>query len=189
RSLDDLGDRAGSQAPRTWHEIQSVFEELYNGSAITKERYGLPTRVGVVRGLASEEAVLLRPKTVEALRQLGVIKLGIVTGRSDDDWRAVRDRIPLPPGLEVSTDAHGRKPEPLLLKRVLDNLGSKGFVHVGDTVDDVRMVQAYLPLKGSAVGHAVVCCEPEREAVFRALGVRHLLRDVNGLPAVLAALR
>ena len=183
RSLDELGARAGSRAPRTRAEIQMIFEELYNGSRVAAARYGLLPRLHIERGLEADETVLLRAETIDALRALGIIKFAVVTGRSADDWAQVADRIPLPRGIEVSTDTHGRKPDPLLLKRVLDNLGSKGFVAVGDTVDDVRMVTSYLPLKGSAEGYAVVRCEPDRESVFRVAGAKVFVRDVNELPS------
>lgn len=189
RSLDELRARASAGAPRSWEEVRAIFDEFYNGSAVSAARHGLAPRVGIERGLCAEESILLRPALVDALRGHGIAKFGVVTGRSDEDWAQVSGRIPLPPGTVVSTDAHGKKPDPLPLKRVLDLLGAKGFVAVGDTVDDVRMVKAYLPLKGSAPGVSVALCAADRESVFRDAGADRCVRSLDELPAVVVSVR
>lgn len=187
-SLAEHGRRAGARAPRTWEEVRGIFDELYGGTATAVARYGMPPRVHNPRGLCENEAVLLTPALVDTLRRLGVAKFGVVTGRSQAEWEAIATRVPLPPGTVVSTEAHGKKPDPEPLRRVVEALDARSFVAVGDTMDDLRMVQEYARLPGARAGLPVVLCPPEEEATYRAAGAVWFIRTVDGLAGVLRAL-
>ncbi len=187
-SLDEHGRRAGARAPRTWEEIRGIFDEYYGGTATAVARYGMPPRVHNPRGLCENEAVLLTPALVAELRSLGVAKFGVVTGRSQAEWEAIAARVPLPPGTVVSTEAHGKKPDPEPLRRVVEALDARLFVAVGDTMDDLRMVQKYARLPGARTGLPVVLCPPEEEATYRAAGAVWFIRELDGLPEVLRSL-
>jgi len=187
-SLEEHGRRAGVRAPRTWEEIRGIFDEHYSGTATAVARHGMPPRVHNPRGLCENEAVLLTPALVDALGRLGVSRFGVVTGRSQAEWDAIAARVPLPPGTVVSTEAHGKKPDPAPLRRALDALNARAFAAVGDTMDDLRMVQEYARLPGARPGLPVVLCPPEEEATYRAAGALWFIRTVDGLAEVLRSL-
>ena len=187
-SLEEHGRRAGARAPRTWEEIRGIFDEIYGGTATAVARYGMPPRVHNPRGLCENEAVLLTPALVAELRSLGVAKFGVVTGRSQAEWEAIAARVPLPPGTVVSTEAHGKKPDPAPLRRVVEALDACSFLAVGDTMDDLRMVQEYARLPGARPGLPVVLCPPEEEATYGAAGAVWFIRELDGLPGVLRSL-
>lgn len=182
-SLRELRERAGARAELTYVEVLGVFEEFYNGSAVATERYGMPARVGVARGLAENETIALRAALVDELRAIGVSKFGVVTGRVRADWEQVRARIPLPAGVAVATDEDGRKPDAAPLRKVVESLEAGEFVSVGDTLNDLRMVQAY------GRGHAVMLCAADEEDEYRAAGARLFIRSLDDLPAVIGSLR
>ncbi len=184
-SLEEHGRCAGTRAPRTWEEIRGIFDEIYGGTATAVARYGMPPRVHNPRGLCEEETVLLTPALVGELRSLGVAKFGVVTGRSRAEWEAIAARVPLPPGTVVSTEAHGKKPDPAPLRRVVEALDARSFLAVGDTMDDLRMVQQSARLPGARPGLPVVLCPPEEEATYRAAGALWFIREIGGLALVL----
>ena len=182
-SLGELRGRADPEAVLSYDEVRGVFEEHYNGTARAVERFGAEPRVNVVHRLADMETIQLSDGLLAELRVLGVTKFGVVTGRTLDDWEQVRARIPLPPETVVATDEDGRKPDPAALRAVVDRLGAVDFVSVGDTLNDLRMVQSL------GRGRAVMLCPAEDEASYRAAGCRLFIRRLADLPELVRSLR
>ena len=190
RTRDELARAAGPALRWSWEEVRGVFEELYNGSAVARERYGVEPRLNVARGLAADETVLVERRTLDDLAAIGISKLGIVTGRTAADFAQVRPRLPFDDTLAVVTDDDGRKPDPSLLARVLTTLQARRALAVGDTLDDLRMAQRFA---GTAMGKEravtpVILCSVEDEAAYRAAGGRHFIRAVSELPTMARSL-
>jgi HAD superfamily hydrolase (TIGR01548 family) len=187
RSLADLAAAAGPRAVRSYATVQGVFEEHYNGTARAVERYGVEPLVGNAEPLAERERVVLAAAHIEDLRATGIGKFGVVTGRVRADWDQIAARLPLPAGTVVATDEDGRKPDPAGLSLVLRRLGARGFVFVGDTLNDLRMVQA-LTRVDRIPGHAVILCGRSDEAGYRDAGATTFVRSVGELAAKVTAL-
>lgn len=170
-----------------WEAIRGVFEEIYNGTPVATERYGVPARVGQPRGLAETERVLLEAGLLRELLELGVDKVGIVTGRSLPDWEPLRGRIPLPVDVAVATMEDGRKPDPAPLAKVVAALRPRAFVAVGDTLADLEMVVRWnaTPAGGTTPGTAVMICPSEDEPAYRAAGASLFIRSLAELPSLL----
>lgn len=170
-----------------WKAIQGVFEEIYNGTPVAVARYGVPARVKQERGLAETERVLLEAGLLRELLELGIDKVGIVTGRSLPDWEPIRGRIPLPRGIAVATMEDGRKPDPAPLAKVVAMLRPLAFVAVGDTMADLEMVVRWnaTPAGSTTPGIAVTLCPPEDEAAYRAEGASRFIRSLADLPVLL----
>ena len=185
--LEGLRAAAGERAARTWEEVRGIFEEIYNGSGVAAERYGVRPRVRQERGLADTERVLLEARLLAELRSLGIDKLGIVTGRSRADWTAVATRMPLPPDVAVATMEDGRKPDPAPLRKVVGELRPRAFFAVGDTRADLELVQRWNATdEGLRVpGTAVMLCPVRDEASYRDLGATLFIRSLAELPALL----
>lgn len=177
RSLADLVAAAGARAAESYAGAQGLFEEHYNGTARAVARYGVAPRIRNAEPLAERERIVLRPAHLVALRASGVRRFGVVTGRVRADWEQVAARLPLPSDTAVSTDEDGRKPDPSGLALVLERLGSSEFVFVGDTLNDLRTVQAYAAA-GRVPGHAVILCPREDEAGYRAAGATSFVRSL-----------
>lgn len=185
--LAELERRAGTRRRRSWDEVRGIFEEIYNGTDVAVTRYGVEPRVRQARGLKEDERVLLERALLEELAELGITEVGVVTGRSRADWEQIRPRLPLPLDVAVATDDDGRKPDPAPLRKVLGELRPRAFVAVGDTLDDVRMVQRWNETaEGERVpGTAVVLCPEEDEPAYRAAGATLFIRRLAELPALL----
>jgi phosphoglycolate phosphatase-like HAD superfamily hydrolase len=183
RSLAELRTAAPG-VELAYRDVQGIFEEHYNGTAATVARYGVAPRIHNERPLALDERVLLEPALIGELRALGIAKLGVVTGRVRADWDQVAARIPLPPGLPVATDEDGRKPDPAPLRAVIDALAPRGVAVVGDTLNDLRMTQAYRRV-GTVPAVCVIRCDAdERDAYLRA-GAAATIEELGELPAAL----
>ena len=186
RTRDELARAAGPALRWSWEEVRGVFEELYNGSAVAAERYGVAPRLHLAHGLAAEETVLLERRGLEDLAALGITKIGVVTGRTAADFAQVRARLPFGEGLAIATDDDGHKPDPALLAQVMTALDAHAALAVGDTLDDLRMAQRYA---GTALGRErpvtpVILCGPDEVDAYRAAGARHFIRRVGELPAL-----
>lgn len=188
RTLVELVAAAGPRAERSYALVQGVFEEHYNGTARAVERYGVAPLVGNTVPLADEERIVLEPGHLAALRAAGVEHFGVVTGRVRADWEQIAPRLPLPPGTPVATDEDGRKPDPAGLMLVLGQLGSRGYVYIGDTLNDLRLVQAHIAM-AQIEGHAVILCEASDEGSYRAAGATSFVRSLSELADRVRALR
>ena len=187
RPLAELVAAAGPRAERRYAVVQGIFEEHYNGTARAVARYGVRPFVGNEDPLADRERVMLEPAHIAELQAAGVRRFGVVTGRARADWAQVAARLPLPPDTAVATDEDGRKPDPAGLALVLDRLAASGFVLIGDTLNDLRMVQAYANAD-RVPGQAVILCEPEDENGYRAAGATTFVRSLGDLVATVRAM-
>lgn len=185
--MAELERRAGARRRLGWEDVRGVFAEIYEGTEGAVARYGVRPRVGQERGLKHDERILLEPGFIEELAELGLDRVGIVTGRNLAEWEDVRARLPLPLDVAVATDDDGRKPDTAPLRKVLGELRPRAFVAVGDTLDDVRMVQRWNETaEGERVpGTAVVLCPEEDEPAYRAAGATLFIRRLAELPALL----
>ena len=187
RTLAALQTEAGARAERSYAVVQGVFEEHYNGTDRATLRYGVAPLVGNRAPLADKERIVLEAAHIAALRACGVSRFGVVTGRVRADWEQVSARLPLPPGTVVATDEDGRKPDPAGLRMVLEQLAATATVYLGDTLNDLRMVQA-LGASAHGVVYPVIRCEPVDEAAYRAAGALSFVRSLGELPAKVRSL-
>ena len=118
---------------------------------------------------------------------MGIAKFGVVTGRMRADWDQVAGRIPLPPGIPVATDEDGRKPDPAPLALVADALGAAGVAVVGDTLNDLRMTQAYARV-GTISAVCIIRCDDDESDAYLHAGAAATIRALGDLPAALRSL-
>ena len=168
-------------------EVQGLFEEHYNGTDVAVARYSVTARLHNARPLALDERVLLEPALLDELRAIGIAKFGVVTGRMRADWEQIAGRIPLPLGIPVATDEDGRKPDPAPLALVVAALGATGIVMVGDTLNDLRMTQAYSRV-GTISAVCVIRCDAEEREAYSRAGATATICALGELPAVLRSL-
>ena len=169
-----------------YRDVQGIFEEHYNGTAAAVARYGVTARVHNEHPLALDEPVLLTAALLEQLAAMGITKLGVVTGRVRADWEQVAGRMPLPPGVPVATDEDGRKPEPAGLRLVIERLAPRAVAVVGDTLNDLRMTQAYARV-GTISAVCVIRCDADERASYLRAGAVATIGSLAELPAALRA--
>lgn len=158
--------------------VRQVFREVYAGREI-EEIYGRKARYGYAKvGYWRKETPLLRTPLPSGLRY------GIITGRNAGETRLALSLCSLngqvPPQAVMHTDHGMRKPDPRLLRRVLRRLKARAAVYVGDTRDDLLLVNNYRQKYGKVEGAHVVSC---RVGHLNNLGTKPDLEaaDVNEL--------
>ena len=179
--------RTARLARPTYDETKGLMLEQYWGSAEAVRLFGIRARLDVRDPLLATERVLLRAETVKSLRRLGITKFGVLTGRLRIEWDRVRAGVPLPRDVAVATDEDGRKPDPLVLRSIVERLGARHPCYVGDVMDDWRLVAAYNDRFPDASARGIfVVSDPSDMDAFRAAGATEFVRTVNDLPATLA---
>ncbi|GBC99683.1 hypothetical protein HRbin17_02213 [bacterium HR17] len=130
---------------RLWKRrlIVQVAQEFYAGRKWCPLLFGFePQFVDRDEGLLAQERAL-----VNADLLLPDLKLGILTGRARRETALALERLRLlkriPPDFWVTDDDAPRKPDPRALAGLLERLQSRRAIYVGDTVDDLRMVNDY----------------------------------------------
>lgn len=159
--LKDSLDRSRAYLgyPRTPPDgrLTTAFDELYFGASLYEKVHGVPARGPRTKGLIELERALVKRETLESLvKTLGPARLAMVTGRPfigteyslgkrfmsyfDMGSSMFIGDADVDPALRGEYDSF-RKPSPEALVRASEKLSSKTLLYVGDSAEDVMMVQ------------------------------------------------
>jgi phosphoglycolate phosphatase-like HAD superfamily hydrolase len=137
--------------------MTTVFDELYFGASLFEKIHGVPARNPRIKGLIELERILVERKTLESLGKiLGGARLAMVTGRPfigtehslgkrlmryfDKDASIFIGDADVDLDLRAEYDRY-RKPSPEALIRAREKLSSETLLYVGDSAEDLMMVQ------------------------------------------------
>ncbi len=137
--------------------MTTVFDELYFGASLFEKLHGAKARNPRSKGLIEMERTLVTGQTLESLtRMLGGARLAMVTGRPhlgteyslgkkligyfDKASSMFIGDADIYPGLRTQYDRF-RKPNPDALMRAKEELSSGTLLYVGDSAEDLMMVQ------------------------------------------------
>ncbi len=151
-----------AEARPDWHMVQQVSGEIYWGAEMVRQRLGIEPKYTVRRGMVEDEQAFALPPLMDELAALGLHKWGIITGRIAMEMDIALQRLPTnlqQPPVRVTGDII-RKPDPAALVRVVRELGSSGGYYIGDSADDLRLVQNYESLR---MGNAIPYVAAKRE--------------------------
>ncbi len=147
-----------------WPTIERICAEIYWGAAIVRQHLGQEPLYTDHPGRVYDDVPLVGHDLLARLAGIGLPKWGIITGRVTLELDAVLGLLPHPfqqPPVRVTSDIM-RKPNPQALLYVARKLGSSGGFYVGDSADDLSLVQHYAAvLRGEANPYAAQT-RPER---------------------------
>lgn len=147
-----------------WTMVQQVSGEIYWGADIVRQKLGIEPKYVVMRGMCEDEKALVGPQVMDELSAVGLDKWGIITGRITLEMDTALRRLPAnlqhPP--VVITGDIMRKPNPAALIKVINQLGSSAGYYVGDTADDLRLVQYYEAIRAGAPNPYIAVAREER---------------------------
>lgn len=184
---------AGADAPDFQH-LQRYFDAFYWGADRYPAIYDRPPLLEFRPGFAEAEAPLAAPDLMPRLREHGVERVSIITGRNRNELRtplAGLDFAGMLDGEALFTDESGHKPSAELLRRAATRLQTRRGVMVGDSIDDLRTVLHYrqLPVDQRPATFYAVQIAPLAEAEsWYADGADLVLSSVNDLADALAQL-
>jgi phosphoglycolate phosphatase-like HAD superfamily hydrolase len=138
--------------------LTTLFDELYFGSALYEKFHGVPaSKQQGAHGFIDLERLLVKKTTLELLAKLvGRKRIAMVTGRPftgttyslgkammsyfDLDSSLFIGDADIHPKLQAEYDGF-RKPSPKALVRASEKLSSRALLYVGDSAEDLIMVQ------------------------------------------------
>ncbi len=192
RGIDWARGYAGPDAP-DFDALQKYYDAHYWGADMYPHIYDEPPVIDYRPGFAHAEAPFTRPDFFARLRQAGVQKIGIITGRNRNEMRTTCAGLDFDGLLlkeAIFTDEDGHKPDPTLMERAIAALNADRAIMVGDSLDDLRLVLNYRQLprhRQQAQALAVLIDHYRDPEHWRALGADAVLNNVNQLPDWLAA--
>ncbi len=129
--------------------IVQLAQEFYAGKKWCARLFGFePQHVSLESGFLEREKPLIDPNLLPE-----TMKLGILTGRAKRETILALERLNLleriPEEFWVTDDDPIRKPDPKALLVLTERLQVQRAIYVGDTVDDLRMVNDYKALERS----------------------------------------
>ena len=122
--------------------LTRLAQEAYGGTTACRKLYGFDPEFIKGRGWWQTEKPTITSVQMEPILE----KTGIVTGRNEAETNLAFDLLGWQLPYEVvaySDDPSLDKPNPTKLKRIIDNLGCKHPVYVGDGRDDLELVKNY----------------------------------------------
>ncbi|MGC8970178.1 MAG: HAD family hydrolase [Conexivisphaera sp.] len=187
----NLLDGCPGPPPRCY--LSSVFDSIYYGLRLYTELYSSPPPIPIDHGLLEDESSMVGAVDLRALAARFNGSIGVITGRPR---RAVRGPLlellgPMMAGGRVFfTEELGvQKPDPRPLLEAVSKMGSSSVIYVGDSAEDLLMVErsVTMGLRASFVGVYGAALDPGRafrwfasrgaSAIIPSPGTLHLLLD------------
>ena len=168
--------------------IGEIYRELYWGAAELAKRYGSTARyLPDFAGFIHTEEPFCQPDFFARLRQAGIHHMGIITGRvgpevdfalemleaySGERWW----EVVIPADLMPKPDPHALR---LALAGIADDV--KAALYVGDTADDLAVVQNYRvqPQPNDPPIFAVALVYPHETALYQERGADFVISHIH----------
>ncbi len=195
--VDKLELRQRRDLARLWKRrlLVQLAQEFYAGRKWCARLFGFePQYVDIEAGFLERERTLIDLSLLPE-----GMKFGILTGRAKRETRLALERIGLLPIIPeefwVTDDDPIRKPDPKALLVLMEKLGASSAIYVGDTIDDLQMVNNYkesVNLNAPAVWVCMTLTGPNGEknrGLFLEQGADIIATDINALLGYLKYVR
>ena len=179
--------------------LTTVFEEIFFGSKLFKEKNRFSPMFYTGRGLVEEEKIVITPETLSELAEIiGEKKFGIVSGRDYcsakhtlgkilDEFR--EEALFFLLDLEAELFEKYKKPNPLPLVKSAEGLKPfKYAIYVGDSIEDILMVERANKMDQRFISMGVYSYSEFQEEFISHLTQAKtdiILPSVNNLPSLL----
>jgi phosphoglycolate phosphatase-like HAD superfamily hydrolase len=135
--------------------VTQLFQEMYGGDAC-HDLYGFAPEHIHTDGYYKHETTILDPALLPR-----TLKTGVLTGRTKSETKLAMKIAHLeeqiPPAAWVTEDDGVRKPDGGALLLLREKMEFKHGVYIGDTMDDLRVVQNYRETKGAGRARITSC--------------------------------
>ncbi|HDP69867.1 MAG TPA: hypothetical protein ENN38_03540 [Actinobacteria bacterium] len=126
--------------------IKQIFQEFYAGMDWCEKLYGFSPEFIKEKGLLNKEKVIISKDLVEKFYP----KVSVITGRIKEEAEVALEKANLSNVISfekvLSDDGGIRKPNPKMLVSLSDKMNTGVGVYVGDTPDDLEMVNNFKKL-------------------------------------------
>lgn len=190
RGLELVGTLVPPDALPEYEEVLATGQRLYWGFDTAKQPQHNGTDHESEGGLYRLEEPFVTLGFFDELRGLGVKKLGVFTGRNRREVRQALETLGYTsqsPFDAIVTSEEFSKPDPAALFYLARVLETTRGIYVGDTGDDLRLVQEYSK-SATKHGHtfvSVMIATGQSADYFKRNGADVVLKTVGELPRLL----
>jgi|RhiMethySRZTD1v2_1073278.scaffolds.fasta_scaffold172661_2 phosphoglycolate phosphatase-like HAD superfamily hydrolase len=174
--------------------VTTVFDEVFYGAELFKQRYGVSPKYYFGDGLIDNEKVVITRTTTRFLLNRFNNSIGVVSGRSKLAFEYSLQGILSTFNREAcifleDEPRKNAKPNPYGIGKAMERMLTKHAIYVGDSVEDIIMVgkaKEEMGLDVEFIGVYGSSAKPmETRRALKQNGAELLLRSVNKLPNVL----
>lgn len=168
--------------------IGDLYHEYYWGANEYPKRFGEPVRyLPHAPGFIHHETMLFAPDFPIRLRDAGVRRLGMITGRVGPEVDSALERLEAYSGARwwdvVISASQCPKPDPRALQLAIEAVGARGGIYIGDTADDHDLVINYSAIRKPSDPEilAVMLVHDDEIAVYQRRGADMIIGKVENV--------
>jgi HAD superfamily phosphatase len=197
-AIDEFKDILSYPGPISQSLVGRVFDEIFYGPKIFKERSRLDPAYYNGRPMIENDRLAVSQKTIEHLSETFGGKLAIVSGRSklaaEYSLKPVFGYFQLDACVFLEDEKRKyAKPNPYAVKKAMAAMGANSALYVGDSTEDLLMARRAEKETGCKITFVgVYGCSPEPRktaARLKKTGADFIARDVNQLSVMLRKFR
>jgi len=190
--ISDIKSRLGYPSTDKNDLIHSTFDQLFFGPELYSKIFQKKSKFSE-KGFIENDNVIVNSKLVKILKKKFYDKIAIVTGRGfnaiNSSLKETLNQFNVESSVFLEDESRElAKPNPQSLIRAMEGLNSKNCLYVGDSMEDMILVQ-----KASELGFQTTFCGiygsgklPEmKKKIFVEKNVPFILESINFLPKAL----
>jgi hypothetical protein len=193
-TVESIKHRLGYPGPVGKSIVTTVFDEVFYGTELFKQRYGIYPKYYFGEGLIDNEKVVITKGTTRFLLNRFNKSIGVVSGRSKLAFEYSLQRILSTFNKEAcifleDEPRKNAKPNPYGIRKAMKRMLIKHAIYVGDSVEDIIMVgnaKEEMGLDVEFIGVYGSSATPmETRKALKQNGAEFVLMSVNKLPNIL----
>lgn len=174
--------------------IARVFDEYFYGPQLFKKQHGINSKYYSGRPLIENDILLAKNSTLKKISNLFDMRTGIVSGRSriaaEYSLKSVFKFFDMKGSVYLEDEKREMgKPNPSALIKSVKSFGVSNAFYVGDSAEDLFMVQRARKISNLDIKLIGVCASNARSNQIRSLfvsnGTSLIVKNINELPNIL----
>lgn len=174
--------------------IARVFDEYFYGPELFQKQHGINSKFYSGKPLIENDTLLVKSSTIKSISKLFDKRLAIVSGRSkiaaEYSMKSVFEFFDLKGSFYLEDEKREMgKPDPSALIKSIKSFGVNSAFYVGDSAEDLFMVQRARKSSNLDIKLIGVCVSNARSNQIRRLfvsnGTSFIIKNVNDLPNIL----
>jgi phosphoglycolate phosphatase-like HAD superfamily hydrolase len=174
--------------------IARVFDEYFYGPQLFKKQHGANSKYYSGRPLIENDILLVTNLTLKKISNLFDMRTGIVSGRSriaaEYSLKSVFKFFDMKGSVYLEDEKREMgKPDPSALIKSINSFGVSNAFYVGDSAEDLFMVQRARKISNLDIKLIGVCASNARSNQIRSLfvsnGTSLIVKNINELPNIL----
>ncbi len=174
--------------------IARVFDEYFYGPQLFKKQHGRDSKYYSGRPLIENDILLVTNSTLKKISNMFNMRTGIVSGRSriaaEYSLKSVFKFFDIKRSVYLEDEKREMgKPNPSALIKSIKSIGVSNAFYVGDSAEDLFMVQRARKISNLDIKLIGVCASNARSNQIRSLfvsnGTSLIVKNINELPNIL----